>query len=96
MADQVADQRVCIAGSPCINSVDREATQSTANLALSIVRTLHLALGVDDDACIVFKVQEDAILPTPRFALADDDGGHDCASDRQRRNECMGDSQDPC
>jgi hypothetical protein len=40
--------------------------------------TLHLALGVDNDACIVLKVDEGALLPAPGLALAHDDGGRHC------------------
>lgn len=38
---------------------------------------LHLALGVDDDAGIVLKVEEDAVEALPGLGLADNDGGVD-------------------
>ena len=38
--------------------------------------TLHLALGVDDHAGVVLKVDVASVLAAPRLALADDDGGH--------------------
>ena len=38
---------------------------------------LHLALGVDDDACVVFEVQEVALSPAEGLSLAHEDGGHD-------------------
>ena len=41
---------------------------------ISPMRTLHLALGVDDDARVVLKVDEGALLSPPRLALADDNG----------------------
>ena len=37
----------------------------------------HLPLDVDDDTGIVLKVEEHAIPPPPRLALATDDSGHD-------------------
>ncbi|EGX95503.1 hypothetical protein CCM_00157 [Cordyceps militaris CM01] len=38
---------------------------------------LHLALGVDDDAGIVLKVEEDTVEALPGLGLADNDGGVD-------------------
>ncbi len=38
---------------------------------------LHFALGVDDDAGVVFEVEDDAVLSAEGLALADDDAGHD-------------------
>ena len=40
-------------------------------------RPLHLALGVDDHAGVVLKVDEAAVHTPPRLALADDDCGVD-------------------
>lgn len=40
-------------------------------------RTLHLPLQVDNDACVVLKAEEDAVLAPVELALADDDGRHD-------------------
>lgn len=40
--------------------------------------TLHLSLGVDYNASIVLKVDEDTILSPPRLPLPDNNGWHDC------------------
>lgn len=40
-------------------------------------RALHFALVVDDNACIVFKVDEGTILPAEWLALSDDNCRHD-------------------
>ena len=38
-------------------------------------RTLHLALGVDNDASVVLKVEEYTVEALPGLRLADDDSG---------------------
>lgn len=38
---------------------------------------LHLALGVDNDAGVVLKVEEDTVEALPGLGLADNDGGVD-------------------
>ena len=42
--------------------------------------SLGLSLRVDDDACVIFAVDEGSVDSSPGFALADDDGGHDFLS----------------
>ena len=41
-------------------------------------RTLHLSLEVDNHACIVLKLKELPVDPTPLLPLANDDARHDC------------------
>ena len=43
--------------------------------------TLHLALGVDDDAGVVLEVEEVTLTSADGLALSDDDGGHDLLSE---------------
>jgi hypothetical protein len=43
-------------------------------------RTLHFALGVDDDARVILEIDEDAILAPPRLPLADDNRRHNCST----------------
>jgi hypothetical protein len=45
--------------------------------------TLHLALRVHNDASVVLKVQEYAVLAAPRLPLADDHRWHDCTATAQ-------------
>ncbi len=40
--------------------------------------TLHLALGVDNHAGVVLKVDVGAVLPPERLALPHHNRGHDC------------------
>ena len=46
-------------------------------------RPLHLALGVHNHARIVLKVDKGAVLPPPRFSLADDHDGVHCETRRE-------------
>lgn len=71
----LVSERVCIS---CFSFF--AIALSMAHLALTGAGNggcLHLSLGVDNDACRVFKVEEDSIAPAPRLALAHDNGGHD-------------------
>ena len=43
-------------------------------------RSLHFALVVDDDASIIFKVNENTVLPSEWLSLANDDCRHDLLS----------------
>jgi hypothetical protein len=54
---------------PQVSSLLRDGASDTG--------TLHLALGVDDDARIVLEVDDSAILAAPGLALTDDDGAED-------------------
>jgi hypothetical protein len=43
-----------------------------------IGHTLHLSLGVNDDAGVVLEVDEGAVLPPPGLALPNDHGREHC------------------
>lgn len=42
------------------------------------MHTLHLPLGVDNDACIVLEIDEDTVLPPPGLPLANHHSWQHC------------------
>ena len=74
LGDGAGDGRSCDGNNEVLKLVSQDLQDVQT---ISPRRTLHLSLGVDDDACIVLKVDEGALLSPPRLALADDNGrGH--------------------
>lgn len=70
-------QTVCLLNGSSVRSNPRPQICTLLGYRTSNGWPLHLSLVVDNDSCIVFKVDEDTILPSERLPLPDDDCRHD-------------------
>ncbi len=66
----------------------RERARQLPPAVAAIQLTLHLALGVDNDAGIVLKVDEGAVLSPPRLALPHHHGRMHCTQSQSACHPC--------
>lgn len=68
---------ICVDSQTSLEKTYRPELSSLLSDGAGDGRTLHLTLGVDDDAGVVLEVQEDTVGALPGLGLSDDDGGVD-------------------